>query len=123
VQHVIKAGELERPASNSYRFEGHRYGDIDLSLYPFFPGKDLLPGSGPRLHRHPYTEVFVVHDGIAAFTLGNHSIEVSGGAIVVAPAGVPHKFRNAGDGPLHITAIHLSERMSGEWLEDADSQS
>ncbi len=123
MQHVIPADQLERNASNSYRFEGHRYGDIDVSLYPYFPGKDIPPGSGPRMHRHPYTEVFVVHEGTATFTVGDRSIEATGGAIVVAPAGMAHKFVNAGDGPLRLTAIHLNGRMIGEWLDEAEGQS
>jgi mannose-6-phosphate isomerase-like protein (cupin superfamily) len=118
MQHVITRDELERAGANSYRFEGHRFGDIDVSLYPYFAGKDFPTGAGPRLRRHPYTEVFVVHDGTAIFTVDGRSIEVGGGSIVVAPAGAAHKFVNAGDGPLHLTAIQLSGTMRGEWLED-----
>ena len=122
VQHVVPVEELERNASGSRRFEGHRFGDINISLYPYFPGKDFPPGSGPRLHRHPYTEVFIVHEGMATFTVDDRSIEATGGSIVVAPAGSAHKFVNSGDGSLHLTAIHLSGRMSSEWLDDGDGQ-
>ena len=57
---------------------------------------DAPPGSGPKLHRHPYEEVFVVQEGSATFTVGEATIEVSGGQVAVVPAGVPHKFVNSG---------------------------
>ena len=72
---------------------------------------DAPPGSGPRLHKHPYEEVFIVQEGEATFTVGDEVIEASGGQIVVAPAGVPHKFVNSGSGPLRQVDIHPSERI------------
>ena len=51
---------------------------------------DAPPGGGPKLHRHPYEEVFVVQEGTATFTSGDKKIEVQGGQVVVVPAGVAH---------------------------------
>jgi mannose-6-phosphate isomerase-like protein (cupin superfamily) len=79
---------------------------------------DAPPGGGPRLHRHPYEEVFVVQEGSATFTAGDEEIEVSGGQVVVVPAGVAHKFVNSGTGRLQQVDIHASERFITEWLED-----
>jgi hypothetical protein len=31
---------------------------------------DATPGGGPKLHKHPYEEVFVVQEGSATFTAG-----------------------------------------------------
>jgi quercetin dioxygenase-like cupin family protein len=39
------------------------------------------------LHTHPYEEVFVTLEGEATFTVGEDTIEVGAGQIVVAPAG------------------------------------
>jgi mannose-6-phosphate isomerase-like protein (cupin superfamily) len=36
------------------------------------------------LHRHPYAEVFLVQEGNATFTVGEDTIDVTGGQIVVA---------------------------------------
>ena len=47
---------------------------------------DAPPGSGPRLHRHPYEEVFVVQEGSATFTAGDDVIEATGEQVVVVPA-------------------------------------
>jgi mannose-6-phosphate isomerase-like protein (cupin superfamily) len=74
------------------------------------------PGAGPALHRHPYTEVFVVLDGRATFTLGDEQRVVHGGQIAVAPAGVPHRFVNSGSGRLQQVDIHEHPRFETEWL-------
>ncbi|CAA9454356.1 MAG: hypothetical protein AVDCRST_MAG58-1293 [uncultured Rubrobacteraceae bacterium] len=78
---------------------------------------DAPPGGGPKLHRHPYEEVFVVQEGSATFTSGDETTEVEGGQVVVVPAGVPHKFVNSGTGRLRQVDIHASDRFVTEWLE------
>jgi mannose-6-phosphate isomerase-like protein (cupin superfamily) len=74
-------------------------------------------GGGPRLHRHPYPEVFVIRRGRALFTLGDERIEASAGEILVCPAGTPHKFENLGPDPLETIDIHQNGRFITEWLE------
>jgi mannose-6-phosphate isomerase-like protein (cupin superfamily) len=98
----------------SHELEGYLYGDAPASLI-FFDGP---PGSGPKLHRHPYAEIFVVQEGHASFTVGDAMCEARGGQIVIAPAGVAHKFVNTGSGPLRQLDIHTSDRFVTEWLED-----
>jgi mannose-6-phosphate isomerase-like protein (cupin superfamily) len=78
---------------------------------------DAPPGGGPKLHRHPYEEVFVVQEGTATFTSGDEKIEVQGGQVVVVPAGVAHKFVNSGTGQLRQVDIHASDHFVTEWLE------
>ena len=77
---------------------------------------DAGPGEGPRLHRHPYREVFVVLEGEATFTLGDEQRVVTAGAVVVAPPGVPHRFVNSGTGRLRQVDIHEHPRFDTEWL-------
>jgi quercetin dioxygenase-like cupin family protein len=98
----------------SHELEGYLFGGTQASLI-FFAGP---PGSGPKLHRHPYAEIFVIQDGRATFTVGDATIEAVAGQILVAPAGVPHKFINSGDGLLRQLDIHTSDRFVTEWLED-----
>ncbi len=78
---------------------------------------DAPPGSGPKLHRHPYEEVFVIQDGTVTFTAGDETIEATGGQVMVVPAGVAHKFTNLGTGRLRQVDIHSSGRFITEWLE------
>jgi quercetin dioxygenase-like cupin family protein len=77
---------------------------------------DLAPGAGPALHRHTYPEVFVVVEGEATFTLGADERVARSGEVVVAPAGVPHRFVNSGSGQLRQVNIHESPRFHTEWL-------
>ncbi|MGH2618516.1 MAG: cupin domain-containing protein [Thermomicrobiales bacterium] len=98
----------------SHELEGYLHGDVPACLI-FFDGP---PGSGPKLHRHPYTEIFVVQEGQATFTVGADTIEAHSGQILIAPAGVPHKFVNSGDGRLRQLDIHTNDRFVTEWLEE-----
>jgi mannose-6-phosphate isomerase-like protein (cupin superfamily) len=113
---VARIIDLADPArgETAYEFQGYRYGDTNVS----FIVVDAPPGSGPKLHRHPYEEVFVVQEGSATFTAGDEVIEASAGQVVVVPASVPHKFVNSGSGRLRQVDIHASERFVTEWLED-----
>jgi mannose-6-phosphate isomerase-like protein (cupin superfamily) len=99
---------------NSHEFEGYLYGDAPVCVILF----DGPPGSGPKLHRHPYAEVFLVQEGSATFTVGEDTIDVTGGQILIAPAGVPHKFVNSGAGPLRQIDIHANDRFVTAWLEE-----
>ncbi|EHK57457.1 cupin domain-containing protein [Allomesorhizobium alhagi] len=74
-------------------------------------------GGGPRLHKHPYPETFIIRSGRALFTVGDSEIEASAGQIVVVPADMPHKFRNLGPEPLITIDVHASEKFITEWLE------
>jgi len=101
-------------SGNSHELEGYLYGGAPACLI-FFDGP---PGSGPTLHRHPYAEIFVLLEGRARFTLGNASIDASGGQILIAPAGVAHAFVNSGSVSLRQIDIHLSDRFVTEWLNE-----
>jgi quercetin dioxygenase-like cupin family protein len=75
------------------------------------------PGQGPRLHRHPYDETWVVIDGRLTFQAGNEQLEAGPGDIVIVPPGVPHKFTNRGPGQASLVCIHASPTFDTEWLE------
>ena len=100
----------------AHKFEGYRYGNVNVSLFLV----DSPPGIRVGLHTHLYEEIFVVQEGDATFTVGDTTMEVSGGQIVVVPAGVPHKFIKSGSGPLRQVDIHPSGRIRRvDILEDA----
>lgn len=107
------ADQLEQNAS--FELQGHEIGDATTSIILIHYPK---PGMGPRLHRHPYQEIFITLEGQARFTVGNKSMIVSAGQIAVAPANTPHKFVSIGDGPLRQVDIHCSQTFQTELLED-----
>ncbi|RIK45733.1 MAG: cupin domain-containing protein [Chloroflexi bacterium] len=78
---------------------------------------EVQPGARVALHRHTYEEVFVITSGRGAFTIGDTTVDVEVGDIVVVPAGVPHTFRNTGSDPLCQTAVHAAAEVAIEWLE------
>lgn len=75
------------------------------------------PGEGPRLHRHPYDETFVVEEGNVTFQMGETRYRARPGDVVIVPAAVPHKFTNDGPGRCNLVCIHASPTMASEWLE------
>jgi mannose-6-phosphate isomerase-like protein (cupin superfamily) len=78
---------------------------------------EVPPGQGPRLHRHPYPEVFVVHGGQALFTVGSEVVSAHAGQALIVPQGVAHKFVNSGRVRLRQTDIHAATQIQTEWLE------
>ena len=75
------------------------------------------PGDGPRLHKHPYDETWVVIAGNVDFRAGDEDHEARPGDIVIVPPQTPHKFTNRGPGQAHLVCIHASPTFETEWLE------
>ncbi len=110
-EYVIEISDLPG-GENAVRFDGHEHG---ASVSFFFTRNK--PGTGPKLHKHPYDETFLVQEGEARFTVGENEIEATAGEIVVVPANTPHGFVNTGTDALRQVNIHASPRMETEWLE------
>lgn len=103
---------------HAHEFVGEEHGGVPFSVILVHS----RPGVGPKVHRHPYAEVFIVESGRAMFRLGDEEVVVDEGHLVVGPPDVPHGFTNAGPGELRLTAIHGSPRFITEWLEGRDSE-
>ena len=99
----------------AHRFIGAEQGRLPISLFLV----DDRPGAGPRLHRHPYPELFIVHAGQADFEIDDARLIATAGDILIAPAQTPHRFTNTGDEQLRLTAIHTAPTMDTEWMEPA----
>jgi quercetin dioxygenase-like cupin family protein len=104
---IIRAGTL--PTGN---LEGGEHGaTVSVIL------DDSEPGHGPRLHRHPYDETWVVVAGNLTFQSGNEHLAAGPGDIVIVPRDVPHKFTNDGPDRCKLVCIHASPTFVTEWLE------
>lgn len=75
------------------------------------------PDQGPRLHRHPYDETWVVVEGNLTFQAGDEQLAASAGDIVIVPPDTPHKFTNDGPGRSKLVCIHAHPTFQTEWLE------
>ena len=112
---VVAFDELDH-TEDAHELVGADHGDVPFSLILVH----TRPGAGPRLHRHPYAEAFVVEEGEATFQLGDESAVVGPRHVVIAPPNVPHAFTNTGEGELRLTAIHGASRFDTEWLAGRD---
>jgi len=112
--HLINREQwAEKPDAWHGEFQGGAFG-ADVSVVFFSSDK---VGGGPKLHTHPYAEVFIVRLGRALFTVGDQTIEAEAGQILVAPANTPHKFANLGPGRLETTDLHVAGAFDTTWLE------
>ena len=104
---------VERDQLADSELQGYQFGGANVCLIFV----DLEPGDGPKLHRHPYEEVFIILEGQARFTAGSAMVDARAGQVLVVQPGVPHKFMNSGSGRLRQIDIHANDRFVTEWLE------
>jgi mannose-6-phosphate isomerase-like protein (cupin superfamily) len=109
---VIRAGELQPSPGGTITFEGEPY----ASGVSFFLVNSQT-GAGPRLHRHPYSETWIVRGGRALFTADGEELEAGPGDIIVVSTDTPHKFTSIGPERLDMICIHDSPTMIQENLE------
>ena len=110
---LIRPDEQQRSPRGTVTFEGEPHGS-DVSMFLV----NNEPGEGPDLHRHPYSETWIVRSGKARMTAYGQDIDAGPGDIVVVGPQTPHKFKNVGTERLDIICIHASPRMIQESLED-----
>jgi mannose-6-phosphate isomerase-like protein (cupin superfamily) len=105
--------QSELPASNfSRELVGDEFGGIPACVIFV----DAEPGRGPRLHKHPYAELFFVLEGEGTFSDGKDERVVGAGEVVIVPPEQPHTFVNTGDERLRQIDVHLSPRFVTDWL-------
>lgn len=108
----VKASELVIGSGRTAKFEGQGYG----SGVSFFL-VDNDPGQGPDLHRHPYSETWVVLEGTAVVTADGTDTLAEEGDILIVEGGTPHRFRATGAGRLRMVCIHASPVFLQENLD------
>lgn len=104
----VRLSELEllhrkvtRDGGSLRYLEGAAYG-ITTSIFRV----EIVPGSGPVPHAHPYNEIFILESGHGRYRIDGQSIDAEGGDIVIVPAGSVHDFENSGTELLRHIAIH-----------------
>ena len=98
-------------------FQGRDHG----SGVSFFLVNDT-PGQGPRLHRHPYSETWIVQSGRAVFLADGQELLPDVGDVVVVGPGTAHKFVNLGPDRLQLVCIHASPELIQEDLESDEER-
>ncbi len=110
---IIRQHELRPDRSGTVKFEGAPHGS-GISFFIV----NVEPGKGPALHKHPYSETWIVRNGSVRITADGMEIEAGPGDVGVVGAETPHKFINIGSDRLEMLCIHASPRMIQEWLQD-----
>ena len=97
----------------SRQFEGDERGNgAPISFYEV----RNEPGGGPGPHRHPYEEVFILHEGEVEFEVAGKTLGAKPGMVVVVPPDTVHAFKNVGANAIHMTCIHAASSMEQEDL-------
>ena len=108
---IVRSGIWTAGGPRSFDLEGEKIGaDTTLIL------TDMDEGRGPRLHKHPYPEIWVIHEGKTRFTAGDDVIDAGPGDIVHVEAELPHKFVVT-SGPAKMVCIHTAAKFHTDWLE------
>lgn len=110
---IVPAELLRIGEGRTRQFVGRDHG-ADASY--FFVDND--PGQGPGLHRHPYTETWVMIEGQALFTIGDHELRAGPGDTATAPTWSWHGFTNVGTGRMRVMCMHASPLIIQEWRDD-----
>ena len=114
--HVVALDDLEHGA-HSHEFVGAEHGDVPFSIILVHSE----PGAGPKLHRHPYAEVFVVESGEATFRIGDRTQVVDQGPRRRESAGRGARVHEHGHGRAPPRRDPRRARFDTEWLEGTDS--
>ena len=110
---IVPPDSLLIGTGRTRRFVGREHG---AGISYFFV--DNEPGEGPGLHWHPYAETWVVLEGTARITIGDRELVAGAGDTATVPAGVWHRFINAGTGRLEVLCIHASDTIIQTWADE-----
>ena len=107
---VIGINDMKSPDGQVATFHGFEQGaNISFFIVLFSPGK------GPKKHRHPYEETFIILDGEIEAIVDGETERIGKDTIAVIPANTWHEFKNCADKPVHMVNIHPAPRMITEW--------
>jgi len=99
---VEKFKKIAKPRPNidreRYEIYDYTFGDLVVSLTVLHPKKET------RGHKHPWREIyFFLSSGFGVMTLGNESINVYRGDVVLVPEDVFHRVSN----PMNTTPLEF----------------
>jgi quercetin dioxygenase-like cupin family protein len=91
-------------------FQGIKHGaNVSFFIVRFSPGK------GPKKHRHPYEETFIILDGEIEAIVDDETKTLRENNIVIIPAGTWHEFKNRTDSQVFMINLHPVPEMVTEW--------
>ena len=107
---IIDINSLKPPGQEVATFQGGAHGaNVSFFIVKFSPGR------GPRKHRHPYEEIFIILEGEVEAMVDGETKTLSENNIVIIPAGSWHEFKNRSDKITFMVNIHPVPEMITEW--------
>ena len=107
---LIDIDSLKPPGQDVAIFQGVKHGaKVSFFIVHFSPGK------GPKKHRHPYEETFIILEGEIEAIVDGETKTLSENNIVIIPAGTWHEFKNRSDKTVFMVNIHPVPEMVTEW--------
>jgi len=92
-------------------FQGIKHGaNVSFFIVHFSPGK------GPKKHRHPYEETFIILEGEIEAIIDGETKTLRENNIVIIPAGDGHAFKNRSEKQVFMINIHPVPEMVTEWV-------
>jgi mannose-6-phosphate isomerase-like protein (cupin superfamily) len=102
----------------AYIFEGGTHGVTSSAIIV-----NVAPGTGPRRHKHPYDEIFILIEGSVRLEADGEFLDLTPDELAVVRAGVPHSFTNIGTGRARMVNINASDTVVTEFTDDSPSTS
>jgi len=107
---IIAIDTMKARGADAATFHGSEHG-ANISFFVI----TFAAGEGPRKHRHPYEETFIVLDGEIELIADGATQRVGGGTIVVIPKRTWHAFNVLSATPSRMINVHPVAKMVTEW--------
>ena len=107
---IIDMKTIQSPNGEAATFQGFEHGaNVSFFVVNFSPGK------GPKKHRHPYEETFIILDGEIEAIVDGETRVLGSDTVVIIPAGTWHEFKNRSEKTARLVNIHPVPKMVTEW--------
>lgn len=103
--HSLKPGGAEVASFQGFEHEAN----VSFFVVRFSPGQ------GPKMHRHPYEETFILLEGEIEAIVDGKTQRIGANKIVIIPAGAWHEFKNQSEQVMLMVNIHPVPKMITEW--------
>jgi quercetin dioxygenase-like cupin family protein len=107
---IIDSNSLKTAGQEVATFQGSKHG----ANVSFFIVK-LSPGKGPKKHRHPYEETFIILESQIEAIVDDKTETLRENHIVIIPAGTWHEFTNRSEKQVFMVNIHPVPKVVTEW--------
>jgi quercetin dioxygenase-like cupin family protein len=109
---TIDINSITPPGGEAAIFQGGKYGaKVSFFIVHFSPGK------GPKKHRHPYEETFIILEGEIEAIVNGETKTLRENNIVIIPADPWHEFKNRSEKPVFMVNLHPVPEMVTEWAQ------